>query len=494
MSGARYLALYLPLLPLDRLRRRDPALAGQALASWAQQGSRRLLACTDAPHLHPGQALADAQAICPDLQLFPAEPEADAALLHHLALWALRFTPLAAADPPDGLLLEATGVTELFGGESGFTETVLAAFRAQGFRLRGAMAGNPALAAALARGAPDAWHRAPPILRPEQEAAAIAALPLTALRLPEDLLLALTRLGLRSLGAVLRQPRAPLARRFGRVLLDALDAVTGARTPPIQPVRPPPRFAATLDCLEPIVTRPAIERALDHLLAQLCRTLLAEGEGARRLLLRAFRVDGAVQELAIGTGAPSREPAHLRRLFAEALGRLEPDLGFEKLDLEALATDPLPGQQTGLPGSSRDPALLAELLDRLGQRMALRRMAPLDSHWPEYAAAPGEPLPLPPGWAEAERPVRLLAEPIPLAVTAEVPDGPPLQLRHGQVLHRVLHSIGPERLEPEWWGGDADRPARDYFRVQTAEGPRLWICRLIEGRQPPRWYLHGYLA
>jgi hypothetical protein len=131
-------------------------------------------------------------------------------------------------------------------------------------------------------------------------------------------------------------------------------------------------------------------------------------------------VDGAVQELAIGTGAAARELAHLRRLFAEPLGRLEPDLGFERFSLEANRTEPLEG----------------------------------------------------------------------------VPDGPPAQLRYGGRSHCVLWAVGPERLEPEWWGADAGRPARDYYRVQTVEGPRLWICRLLEPgiNGTPRWFLHGELA
>jgi hypothetical protein len=37
---------------------------------------------------------------------------------------------------------------------------------------------------------------------------------------------------------------------------------------------------------------------------------------------------------------------------------------------------------------------------------------------------------------------------------------------------------------------------RDYFRVQTADGARLWLYR--EGHYgedtPPRWFVHGLLS
>jgi protein ImuB len=86
----RYLALWLPLLPLDRLRRLEPALVGQPLATWATLGNRRALVAADGPAIHVDQALADAQAICPALVLRPANLVADADLLERLALWALR--------------------------------------------------------------------------------------------------------------------------------------------------------------------------------------------------------------------------------------------------------------------------------------------------------------------------------------------------------------------------------------------------------------------
>ncbi len=113
MRGRRYLVLHLPLLATDRIRQREPELSGQAIATWGTHGNRRFLMGVDAPGttLRPGQALADAQAMHPDLVLRPANPAADIAFLQRLALWALRFTPFAAGDPPDGLVLDVTGCT-----------------------------------------------------------------------------------------------------------------------------------------------------------------------------------------------------------------------------------------------------------------------------------------------------------------------------------------------------------------------------------------------
>jgi protein ImuB len=490
----------------------EPALAGVPLATWAQDGSRWVLVAVDATRgLHPGQALADARAIRPDLVLRPADPDGDAAELGRLALWALRFTPLAGTDPPDGLLLDVTGCAHLFAGEAALLHEATEGLARLGFDATAALADAPDAAAALAR-----CGRHGAIVPPGEEAAAVAPLPLAAaLRLAPDTAAALHRLGLRRVGDLLRLPRGPLARRFGQDVLDALDAATGARPRPIQPVRPPPALAAARDFAEPIATRAAIDAAVDALLGLLCGALRDAGRGARRVALRAFRVDGAVQEVAVGTGVPTREPAHLRRLFAERLERLEPDLGFERMTMEARVAEPLAAAQAGMvaagdPAGNHgdDVAALARLLDRLAQRLAVWRLAPRASHWPERAVVrvgPFEHVAVPPGWPGpaallAPRPVRLLRRPLPLTAVALLPDAPPALLRFGGEAHRVARADGPERIEPEWWRDDDRRlvrPFRDYCRLELASGARLWVCRVglaTPERPAAHWVLHGRFA
>lgn len=500
---ARFLALHLPNLATDRIRRAEPGLPHDLpLATWATFGSRRVLTAVNNASTHaglrPGQALADAQAIAPDLALRPADPAGDARTLHALALWARRYTPLTAVDAPDGLILDITGCAHLLGDETTLIGDALARLQRAGINARGAVAGAAATSAALARARTDN-----PVVVSGIEAAVTAPLPLgLALRLAPPLLEDLARLGLRRIHDLLKQPRAPLARRFGRDLLDRLDTVTGQRRSVIRPVIPPPDLIAVQDLLEPIITRTGIDAVLDRLLEELCAGLHKAGLGARQVTLTAWRVDSAVQEVVIGTGLAVRDPAHLRRLFAERLERLEPDLGFERMALEARRTEPMAaGTQPGFPvGNRRDAiatsAALAQLLDRLGQRLPVHRLAPIASHWPERAVAARDPhdaIPAtPPGWAAQPRPVLLLRRPMPLEVVTALPDGPPALLRLRGIAHRLRHVEGPMRLEPEWWRDSPGHFQRDYYRVELVSGARLWICR--SGLpNAPRWLLHGHL-
>ncbi|MCK8787931.1 DNA polymerase Y family protein [Roseomonas sp. NAR14] len=500
MTGRRFLALHLPTLATDRLRRSEPALRRQPLACWSTQGSRRLITAVEAPGttLRPGQALADAQAMHPDLVLRPADPAADLALLERLALRCLHVTPLASIDPPDGLALDITGCAALAGGEAPLLARVVAMLAGDGIAARAVIADVAEAAAALA------WAGHHGIIVPHGGTRSLVdALPLSVLRLPADALAALHRLGLRHIGEALRQPRAPLFRRFGRELLDALDAVTGERPRPLPPVRPPAEFAVADHFVDPVVTRPGIDRAVDRLLGRLCDALAEAGRGARQVTLLALRVDGDVQVLTIGTGLPTRAPAQLRRLFAEVLERLAPDLGFERITLQADRTEPFVAVQDGMgpvgvDRQHRTREALGHLLDRLGQRLPVWRLAPAESHWPERAVQRVDAFAAVTrgaAWPGLGHPVRLLARPLPLTVLAAVPDGPPARVRLGDTVQAVLWADGPDRLEAEWWREPAARPGRDYYRVALASGARLWIGRAGQVRpdRPTRWFLHGYL-
>jgi protein ImuB len=500
MTSRRYLVLHLPRLATDLVRQREHTLAGKPVATWAMQGNRHLLTGVDAPgsSLHVGQALADAQAMHPDLELRDADPDGDAAFLERLALWAMRFTPIAAVDGSDGLVLDVTGCTDLFGGEASLLSRVSDSLRHSGVAVQAIIAGIVDAGAALAR----AGHHLQ-IVPPGQDTLAIAGLPLGALRLSPDCLAGLGRLGLHRISDLLHQPRGPLSRRFGRTLMDVLDALTGDRPRSLSPVRAPPAFIAAVNFLEPIVTRLAIDCALDALLAPLCRQLADAGQGARAVTLRAFRVDRDVQEITVGTGLPTQTSAHLRRLFDNELDRLEPDLGFERMTLEAAATNAMEAGQKTLATTGPDEAshgeALAQLLDRLSQRLPVWRLASAESHWPERSVVQVGPFDVvaeAPPRSTLPAPVRVLERPVPLMVLAMVPDGPPLRLRIDGAVHDVARSDGPERIEPEWWHDTTRRTGRDYYRVELVSGARLWIGRIgaLRPDRPVRWFLHGYLA
>jgi len=347
------------------------------------------------------------------------------------------------------------------------------------------------------------------VVPPGVQSQAIAALPVAALRLPAETVIALERLGLRRIEALYPLPRAPLARRFGALLCRRLDQALGRIDEPLSPRQPAEPWRLQLAFAEPIARREDIAAGLECLLRALCRRLAEETKGARRLALALYRVDGTLERIAIGTSHPAREVKHLARLFAEKIEAVDPGLGIDLMVLTAPVVEPLEAAQASLIPSANDkpPAALAALVDRLVNRLgfpAVRCLVPVASHLPERAQRPvGALAPLcaadsreSGSWpAGRPRPLRLFVRPQPVDAIAPVPDDPPLLFRWREALHRVRRADGPERITNEWWRGGtpAAAEARDYYRVEDEAGRRFWLYRegLYQPDRPPRWFLHG---
>ena len=450
--------------------------------------------------------LADARAMIPSLAVADDDPPADAALLDGIADWAERYTPLVARDG-DGLLLDITGCAHLFGGEEALLADCLARLLAQGFLARAAIADTPGAASALAR---FAGNDATP---QGATATALASLPVAALRLDPETAAALARVGLKRIGQIADAPRAPLAARFGPLLLRRLDQALGREEEAIDPRRPPPVFIAERRFAEPIAREEDVGAALTSLAATLSASLERHGEGARQLEYALFRVDGAVTRIAVGAIRPLRSPKLILALFREKFAAFGDDLdagfGFDMARLSALVTAPADAAQTDLVGNDDPAADVAGLVDRIGARLGEDHVTAIvehATHIPERAeslvpqifgreaALGGRPHAAGPPPDGAPRPLRLLAHPEPIVATAEIPDGPPAQFRWRRALYRVIRAEGPERIAAEWWNGDG--PTRDYFRVEDEAGRRFWLYRdgLFSETALPQWYVHGLFA
>jgi protein ImuB len=466
-------------------------------------GNRSLLAAAGpaarALGLMPRMPLAKARILVPGLDVRAHDQEGDAAWLARLGLFAARrWTPRAAVSGVDGLWLDLTGVAHLFGGEKRMCERILAFCRRLGFTARIAVAGTTGAAYALAR-----FGQGRPLILcpPGREADAIAAMPLAALRLDEAALGAARRLGLERIGELIAMPRAPLQRRFGAALLSRLDQALGRAGEPFDPIVPQEPLSILLRFLEPIATAEAIAQALAEGLRRLVLLLEQAGLGVRRLVLACARVDGAVQQAAIGTVRATRDGAHLLRLMAPRIETIEPGFGIEAMRLVAPRVEPLAPRaiESALAGEAPAPDL-AILIDRLAGRLGARRvyrLAALESDLPERSVAQAGPLAPPGAWPQWPRPVRLLHPPEPVEqVMSALPDGPPRRFKWRGKAYRVAAADGPERVYGEWWrrAGEAEA-VRDYFQVEDEAGARFWLFRQGDPDMPGSgdlsWHLHG---
>jgi len=516
----------------------------------AHDGHRRVIAAVDAAAralgLHPGLPLAQAQARIPGLAIAEAEPQADAAALDRLAVWCLRYAPLTAPDPPDGVWIDATGATHLAGGEAALLADLVDRLHQAGFTARAAIADTPGAAHAVARhgtkflplplreggggrgwrqGRTKASHRETPppnlgalrgpspqgegekvahtaIVPPGTTATALTPLPIRALRLPDDTVTTLHRLGLTRIGQLMAAPRAPLTRRFGTTPLRRLDQALGKVFEPIVPLDPPELISRRLPFAEPLLTAEALSAAIARLARSVCRRLERAGLGARRLDLLFERVDGSVQAIRVGTARPARDPAHLARLLDERLETVDPGPGIEAMRLTLPLVEPFAHTQTATLLDDEAAPDLSVLLDRLANRLGAKRLyrvAPVESDVPERSVRRIPPLAPPTRrtWqADLPRPARLLSPPQPVRALAPLPDHPPVAFTWRRKRFRVRRADGPERIHGEWWRRDAEMLAvRDYFQVEDEDGRRFWLFRRGDGVDADTgdlsWFLHG---
>jgi protein ImuB len=459
-------SVWMPLFPIERLKRESGGewLPDDRPFALVGSGERGLVLTAVNPAaaregLYPDLGLADARAIAPHLLTLPADPEADRCCLVALARCAGRYSPSVNVDGEDGLWLDITGIPHLFGGEHALLADMAIRLRRLGFQARLGLAESLGGAHALARFA----RSSPAIVPPGQIRGALAPLPVEALRLEEDTVRLLKRLGLKRIGDLYALPRASLERRFhsaeeAEAVLKRLDQALGRREEPRKPLVPPSEFSARLPFPEPLITHEGIVAALDRLAFELCAALAVAGRGARRLRLAVYRADGTSALIEAGLSAPTRAPSHLLRLLQDKVGGIDAGFGVDLMVLAATATEPLSLTQESF-AKSETLERQEPLIDRLANRLspeAVRRLFAKDSHLPERAQethsafSGAQPWPIHRA-PKPPRPPLLLAAPEPLEVIAEVPEGPPIRFTWRRVSRRVIKAEGPERIAPEWW-------------------------------------------
>lgn len=528
--------------------------------------------------IRPGMRLSEATALV-DADVREHDPHEDIETLCGLAEQAQQFSPLVGLEQldsklwagrtllqPECLLLDVTGIAGLFGGEDALLEKVCQWLHEQSYFGCLGLASSVGAAWALANyqtrqvadgpkhyrshprqsqsgsrdhplaSAADSPQQEPPVV-PDcrccraplgQDSAALAALPLAALRLQPDTIAALQRLGVRTIGQLPELPRAGLATRLGTQLLRRWDQALGGQREPIVTLHSSPDWSLQQTLEYPTQHRETIVELVRRLSLELATRLSRRGEGALRLVCRLDLVESPPLVMQLGLFRPSSDAAHLQMLLA---GQLEqqlrsqatrgPTLQLWRLSLQATMTAPVVWRQADLFDTEQTASRqqVARLVDTLSSRLGrkqvlsvqLRRESqpelactwqPMTGRRPDgkeqetlrklssrVARQRGEPAREDPG----RRPTQLFSPAIEIAVVTTPPQptdnrlaASPERFQYRGEWLEVVASTGPERLESGWWRGPSAR--RDYYRVTTHQGSWWWLYRDLK---TGKWFLHG---
>jgi protein ImuB len=495
-----WVAAHVPQLPLLALR---ASAQSRPLVVLDEARNPRIVdadPAAQAAGVRIGMTLGAAFAAAPHLDARVRDAARELELLQRLAGIAATFTPQVSIELPDALLLEIKTSITLFGGLRALCRRLREACRADPVFLQ--IQAQPrftlaptALAALVAARAGARCFITDPAVLP----ARLKPLPLAALRWPEEQNARLAAMGVRTLGELMRLPRAGFAKRFGPAQLADLDRLLGRRADPRRRLARRERYRGRLDLDHEIEDHERILHALQPLLDELEQFLRVRQRGITALQCRFHHYRAAPTLCTLRLAAPEAQAASFTKLLRERLATLvlpEPvrrcELRAGALTDRAVASSPLwsPGEHGYMPAREM-PALIEHLRARLGVE-AVYGIGRQPEHRPENAwcvtdpslgATPLGTKQVVPGLPTATpfcRPLWLLHAPREL----ESHRGRP---RHGGPLQLL---DGPERIESGWWDG-AD-VQRDYYRVKDPHGAYLWIYRECAGAR--KWFLHGIFA
>jgi protein ImuB len=405
-----WLAIHLPNLPLDLLCDAANDTQPPLVVEESHGQTRTIAACNAAAAAHgvrAGQTLASALALCGSLHVVPRRPRDERAALERLATWVLAYSSQVGLSPFAGVQLEIEASQRLFGGLVPLTRRLGDEVAALGYRAQLAVAPTPAGARLLARAGERRIVRGLPALE-----RAVRKLPLTTVgaplaarpnglraasdaptalaEIPAEAIAGLEGIGVRRFDALLRLPRAELARRFGHAVPHYLDRLLGRRPEPVAPFRAPEHFRTQVELPYAVEHTEGLAFVLRRLLRELCAWLVVRQLALLRARITLGHEGRAPTEVALGLCAPSGDAEHLAGLARAQIDRLVLPAPVLTFALEACECVALGGDNRDLFLRAGEREDIARAIERLGSRLGTELLhvpALVSDHRPEKATA-----------------------------------------------------------------------------------------------------------
>jgi protein ImuB len=222
----RFLSIWFRHLKTDWHSLRQPELLNIPFVLTAPAHGRMIITAANAAAMKHGisrdMVLADARAVVPELHVQDDQHDLAEKLLKRLAEWCIMFTPIPASDLPDGIILDVTGCSHLWGGDLPYLTSIVEKLSSRGYDISAAIADTPGVAWAIARYGIKCRDKRFVSIAAGKLVDALLPLPVEALRLEPDSIERLHKLGIHRIGQILSISRPSLRRRFGQQLLHSM--------------------------------------------------------------------------------------------------------------------------------------------------------------------------------------------------------------------------------------------------------------------------------
>lgn len=427
-----------------------------------------------------------AYALCPRLQVYPADDQSQRKRLRQLAVWAGQFTSKVNIQSPQALLLEVRGSEKLFGGLSAIQDLIRQQLTEQWqHSFQSAVTPTPMASLLLACGG-----QSDVVLNKQHLRAVLGRLSINNLPVGLKKKQQLRNIGARLLRDLWRLPKDELARRFGPELINYLDRTLGLTADPLDFFASPEVFDAYYEFPMEVYSTDLLFNIAEQLLQQLTTFLRQRDVCINQCRFELFHAEHAATNIIVGVRKSTRDYDRLATLLKEHLNRLSLPAPVKSIKLHAkdfvlfspqelsLFLETVPNQNLACNESDIE-SLLEQLQARIGSDVIKSHYSVAD-HRPEYAYRINQSGKVKSECLKQQRPFWLLPEPRLLTRKNNLPwlQGPISLIR------------GPERIEAGWWSGHDVH--RDYYVAVDNKGSHLWIFQ--ELNEDCRWYLHGLFA
>jgi protein ImuB len=482
---------------IDRLRRRRSELRHKPIAIIETSANRQIVMAVsdDAPEgVRAGMTLAQTRAHCARIVVIDAEPEKDRRGLVALGYWMMRFSPNVAIDASSlycsSIYLDVSGMELLFGDARKIATAVESALRRLNFCTSVAIAPTPAAAWGLAV---FGGHYSQ-IVDQRNLISAISVFPPEALQLEPSVAATLNKLGICSIGHLLKIPREQLVARFGHEILYRIDEATGAAHQQMNWLPQRSKIGAEIEFDGVIESLETLHIAFQKALNRIVELLTIRGLGGKHLRMILRQPYAPTIEMDIRLMRASRDAHGLFILLRHTLEAVQTDSGFVGVGLVVVSAEKVGAEQAALVDDEgiNHAVELDHLIDRLRAKFGdvAEWAETRQSYLPERAfVCRNEPTTVEMKLPSVARPLSLLPRPRGIRVIvlpSESRDGQPVAFTDQDLVHRLEQVRGPERIGGQWW--NLSNKTRDYFDVLDSEGNRFWLFRVMETNQ---WYLHG---
>ena len=483
-----WICIHLHALPLEVFSRgfqnpNQPTVVTEgARVAWLNQAA-------DESGIRSGSSIDTAFTLAQRVVSFERDLDRELSALSQLAGWAYQFTPNVSMAPPFSLLLDALGCLKLFGGLSELTQLLLDGLAKMGYSARFGAANTPMAALLLAKAG--------------LKSADFLQAPIPALEIESRTIESLVRLGMHSLGDVLKLPASGVRRRFGVYFADYLARLTGERPDSRKFVDPAPRFFSEIVFPSDVTNIESVVFPMRRLLSELAQFMRGRQLTTQHLTWKLDHRSQSSRSFNIFTASPENDPLLFFSLTQLQLEKITDIKELDSVSLKATQFQPLRrptgdlfegtrfedknGKVSESGGERKEEQLLNLLRARLGPRTCFG-LSEANDHRPEKAWKTVRP-DVRDYWEPDEpgvllRPSLLLPEPLLLRTVEGDPwHQGPLQLMQG-----------PERIDFGWWDGVSNDHAQHIVESNSESLRGVTSATAGESGQEPTRETHTTAA